>query len=131
MKNNFESIEDMQRMQKEAILRVKEMQKRAKQSLQANSQNVNLNEKIKSKNQELKNSQNIDQIKDLSQFQNVYNDSKNTYSNQECSLNKNNFNFFANILKDKEKTLILLLILLLIDENCDISLVFALMYLII
>lgn len=35
MKNNFESIEDMQRMQQEAVRRVREMQKRAKQSLMA------------------------------------------------------------------------------------------------
>ena len=35
MKNNFESMENMHRMQQEAVRRVKEMQKRAKQSLDA------------------------------------------------------------------------------------------------
>ena len=124
MKNNFESIEDMQRMQQEAVRRVREMQKRAKQSLMAGT-------KYGASNKSQKEPGIIEQSENLELVQNADNKVNNTSSKQVLNKSNNNFNFFSVLLKDREKTLILLLILLLVDEGCDMSLVVALMYLII
>ena len=131
MKNNFESIEDMQRMQQEAVRRVREMQKRAKQSLMAGTKYSASNE---ANNLEVKSQKEpgiIEQSENLELVQNADNKVNNTSSKQVLNKSNNNFNFFSVLLKDREKTLILLLILLLVDEGCDMSLVVALMYLII
>ena len=126
MKNNFESIEDMQRMQQEAVRRVREMQKRAKQSLMAGTKEANNLEDKSQKEPGI-----IEQSENLELVQNADNKVNNTSSKQVLNKSNNNFNFFSVLLKDREKTLILLLILLLVDEGCDMSLVVALMYLII
>lgn len=132
MKNNFENMQDMQRMQQEAVRRVKEMQKRAKQSLVAASTRYSdSNEVDNFENRTQKKPDIIEQTENLNLIQNVDKENKDTNSKQALSKNSNNFNFFSALLKDREKTLILLLILLLIDEGCDMSLVVALMYLII
>ena len=131
MKNNFENMQDMQRMQQEAVRRVREMQKRAKQSLVAGTRYSDSNEENNFENKTQKKPDIIEQTENLNLVQNVDKEDKNTNSKQTLSKNSNNFNFFSVLLKDREKTLILLLILLLVDEGCDMSLVVALMYLII
>lgn len=131
MKNNFENMQDMQRMQQEAVRRVKEMQKRAKQSLVAGARYSDSSEENSFENKVQEKPDVIEQTENLSLVQTVGKINKNTDSKQASSKNSNNFNFFSALLKDREKTLILLLILLLIDEGCDMSLVVALMYLII
>lgn len=131
MKNNFESIEDMQRMQQEAVRRVREMQKRAKQSLMAGTKYNASNEANNFEDKSQKEPGTIEQSENLELVQNADNKVNNTSSKQVLNKSNNNFNFFSVLLKDREKTLILLLILLLVDEGCDMSLVVALMYLII
>lgn len=43
----------------------------------------------------------------------------------------NSINIFDSLMKDQERTLILILILLLVDEGADMGLILALMYIII
>ncbi len=134
MKSNFENMEEMQRMQQEAVWRVQEMQKRAKQSLAASEKHAELS-KVENSTHQQKCSD-IGEIpaktKDSAIIQNANNISKNTNCKQ--SLEKtgtNKMNIFSAILNDKEKRLIFVLILILVDENSDMSLILALMYLII
>ena len=131
MKNNFDTPEDIQKMQQEAVRRVHEMQKRAKQSLAAEQNYLKLKEEEKQKNKNTKNPDIIEQAKITPGIQAVNNATKNTNSNQKSFEPKNNFDFLTAFLNDREKTLILLLILLLIDEGCELSLIVALLYLII
>ena len=131
MKNNFDNPEDIQKMQQEAVRRVHEMQKRAKQSLAAEQNYLKLKEEEKQKNKNTKNPDIIEQTKITPGIQTVNNSIKNTNSNQKSFEPKNNFDFLTAFLNDREKTLILLLILLLIDEGCELSLIVALLYLII
>lgn len=131
MKNNFDNPEDIQKMQQEAVRRVHEMQKRAKQSLAAEQNYLKLKEEEKQKNKNTKNPDIIEQAKITQGIQTVNNSIKNTNSNQKSFEPKNNFDFLTAFLNDREKTLILLLILLLIDESCELSLIVALLYLII
>lgn len=134
MKNSYETMEDMQRMQQEAVRRVREMQKRAKQSLTAgvrysesNQGNIT-NKTIVNPPETEKNKSTTDDnvVKNIPEekihVKPVQNNAIKT---------KNKFDFFSTLLNDHEKSLILVLILLLIDEGSDMSLVMALMYLII
>ena len=130
MKNNFENMEDLQRMQQEAVRRVQEMQKRAKQSLMAGAKYSDLNKTNIFDNKAPIKPGIIEQTENLKLIQNVIINNKNTKSKQISNKNNTNFDFFSALLKDREKTLILLLILLLVDESCDLSLAVALMYLI-
>lgn len=91
---------DMKRMQDEAIRRVRDMQKRAKTSV-----NNAVVEKVQ--NEEPK------PIETKSQTANPLN------------------NIFDSLMSDSERTLILILILLLSTEEADMGLILALMYLII
>ncbi len=134
MKSNFESMEEMQRMQQEAVRRVQEMQKRAKQSLAASEKHAELSKVENSTHQQEYSdiSETPAKTKDSVPIQNANNIIKNTNCKQ--SLEKtgsNKMNIFSAILNDKEKSLILVLILILVDENSDMSLILALMYLII
>lgn len=133
MKSNFESMEEMQRMQQEAVRRVQEMQKCAKQSLAASEKHIKSN---KAENSTLQKevSNNGDtpaQAEDSKIIQNVNNTNKNTNSKQNLAKANGKMNIFSALLNDKEKSLILVLILILVDESSDLSLILALMYLII
>ncbi len=133
MKNSYENMEDMQRMQQEAVRRVKEMQKRAKQSLVAGtrySESNNLNAHVSNGSENKMSEPSIDENKE-SKKQSEENENKNIQHKKRLSHATNKFDFFSELLKDREKSLILLLILLLVDEGSDMSLVMALMYLII
>lgn len=128
MKNGFETMADMQRMQQEAVRRVHEMQKRAKQTLVADEQQ----REIDAKKEDVATKPNVnDQTQVLPIKQSVNNADKNTKSILKKVGSNRNFDFFSALVNDPEKSLILLLILLLLDEGTDLSLVFALMYLMI
>ena len=126
MKNGFETMEDMQRMQQEAVRRVHEMQRRAKQTLLASEK------KIDATHQSAPNATKPD-LNDQTQLSLIKQSEKQQEKNTKCinkkaDLNKN-FDLFSSFTNDPEKSLILVLILLLLDEGADLSLVFALMYL--
>lgn len=126
MKNGFETMEDMQRMQQEAVRRVHEMQRRAKQTLLASEKknDVTPQKEPKTTKPDLN-----DQTQLLHIKQSEKQERKNTKCiNKKANLNKK-FDLFSSLTNDSEKSLILLLILLLLDEGADLSLVFALMYL--
>ncbi len=129
MNNNFETMADMQRMQQEAVRRVHEMQRRAKQTLIADQKNNDLSYKKEpaaatSSNMVEQPSNESSQPKTKPVNKNMTRTAKNINSG-------NNFNFLSSIISEPEKALILLLILLLLDETTDIGLVFALMYLLV
>mgnify|MGYP004523088121 CR=1 FL=1 len=133
MNKSYESMEEMQRMQQEAVRRVKEMQKRAKQSLVAGNRysessgvkENNIKEKVLDEDNCNKNENKLSEKPILSENNCNINQNKNVLRK---SKQKNDF--FSELLKDSEKSLILLLIILLVDEGSDMSLILALMYLI-
>ena len=126
MKNGFETMEDMQRMQQEAVRRVHEMQRRAKQTLLASEKK---NDATPQKELDATKPELNDQTQVLPLKQNEKQQDKNTKCiNKKANSNKN-FDIFSSFTNDPEKSLILVLILLLLDEGADLSLVFALMYL--
>ncbi len=133
MNKSYESMEEMQRMQQEAVRRVKEMQKRAKQSLVAGNRysesngvkENNIKEKVLDEDNCNKNENKLSEKLILSENNCNINQNKNVLRK---SKQKNDF--FSELLKDSEKSLILLLIILLVDEGSDMSLILALMYLI-
>lgn len=134
MKSNFESMEEMQKMQQEAVRRVQEMQKRAKQSLEADKRHIELNKEENLTHQQKisDNGDTLVQTKNSDLIQNVNGISKKINSKQNSTkTNSNKMNIFSTLLNDKEKNLILVLILILVDESSDLSLILALMYLII
>ena len=116
MNTTYENIEDIRRMQQEAVKRVKEMQKRAKISMEYGSLGINNKERtgLSNVNNKL--------INTKSEFLDVTEENKTTVQKD---LFSNPFNF---LVKDPERSLILVLILLLADEKADIGLIFALMY---
>ena len=117
MSTTYENIEDIRRMQQEAVKRVKEMQKRAKISMGYGSLGIN-NEKItglSNVNNKVINTKN-------SEILDVTKENKTTVQKDLLS------NPFNSLIKDPERSLILILILLLVDEKADIGLIFALMY---
>lgn len=117
----YENIEDIKRMQQEAIKRVREMQKRAKISLEYGSSGINGSNE-QSNNELMTNETNSEQIINANQAEKL--------SEKNPNFQKNNMfpNAFNSFIKDPEKGLILVLILLLSDENADIGLILALMY---
>lgn len=117
MSTTYENIEDIRRMQQEAVKRVKEMQKRAKISMEYGNLGVNNEERkgLSNLNNKVINTKNSE-ILDVTE-ENKTIDQKDLFSNP--------FNF---LIKDPERSLILVLILLLADEKADIGLIFALMY---
>ena len=134
MNNGFENLEDMQRMQQEAVRRVREMQRRAKQSLKSSEKISELKESNNHNSVKKETTGQLKKDENISNPQNIKNSlyDYNKEQIQPLTSNKqNNFDIFSDLLKDQEKSLILLLIMLLIDEGCDLSLIFALIYLII
>ncbi len=127
MKNSYENLGDVKRMQDEAIKRAQQMQKKARKSLELShfeplppNDNLSFGKNTRAENQEVKK-------------ENIF---APGLRNEPISTPKNSVpnkqNGILNLLtKDSEKSLILVLLLLLIDEGCDMSLILALMYLII
>ncbi|MDQ5983165.1 MAG: hypothetical protein RUMPE_00163 [Eubacteriales bacterium SKADARSKE-1] len=118
VKNGYESMEDMRRMQQEAIMRVNEMQKRAKISLEGDQQcdtttHINNNENSKKEPPPKI-------FPPLMPHQESF--------SPITAFSKNDV--IGMFLKDSERSLILILVFLLIEENCDMFLIFALMYLV-
>ena len=126
MKNGFETMEDMQRMHQEAVRRVHEMQRRAKQTLLAS-------EKQSEEAPQKKSEATKPDLNDQTQLLRIKQSEKQEHENTKCINRKStfnkNFDLFSSLTNDSEKSLILLLILLLLDEGADLSLLFALMYL--
>jgi protein tyrosine phosphatase len=122
--------EEMQRMQREAIHRVQEMQKRAKRTIEVENNNTNQNRQA-SATPFRKTKRNNEPV--LKQQKN--NEKINlTYPSvsQELQDNQNALtDIFDSLMADSEKTMILILILLLSTEEADAGLLLALMYLII
>ena len=118
VKNGYESTEDMRRMQEEAIIRVREMQKRAKRSLEAGQQ---IEPAINVKNCETNNKE------QPTSKSHIISSQKNSFPLSNILPKNDILDMF---LKDSEKSLILVLILLLVEENSDMGLILALMYLI-
>lgn len=115
MKNSYEKLDDIKRMQEEAIKRVQEMQKRAKQSLEKSQPYI-----LKNSNPVTNGPLKIKENKDLKKDKPLNNKNKDLTPN----------NIFSLLTKDTEKSLIILLLMLLVDEETDIGLVLALIYLI-
>ncbi|MDD6490144.1 MAG: hypothetical protein PUG48_10100 [Clostridia bacterium] len=111
---------DMKRMQQEAMRRAKEMQSRAKSDNQ-NTQDISANSKQEPPTQtEQKNHE-------------IHHNSNSQKSTPEHSHHSENIvdNVFDVLMKDRDRTLILSLILILMDEKADNSLILALLYLLI
>lgn len=97
---------DMSRMQQEAIRRVQEMQSRAQQNIRSNTSEP-------PRNPPREPEPHRNELAAEHHAENPLSD------------------IFGSLMQDKERTLILVLLLLLVDEKADTSLIFALMYLII
>lgn len=107
----FENNNEMSRMQQDAIRRVQEMQSRAQQSVRSSSREQQ-HEPLRVPEPAKHEASAMREI-----------------SNEHHPENPIN-NIFESLMQDKERTLILVLILLLIEEKSDSSLIFALMYLV-
>lgn len=120
--NNNMMNQDMQRMQQEAIRRVQEMQSRAKANLQTNTlQDKNNRENNQSNPNPQEKVEKNESKNDIDR-----NDNKTKHIKKEPIAN-----IFDSLMQDSERTLIIILILILVSENADISIILALMYLII
>lgn len=137
MKNTYENLDDIKRMQEEAFKRVQEMQKRAKRSLEY-SQPYTLRNRVE--NQKLKNlDENSPSIDSAEPNTNTEEKIDMEQSIEEHNLNNSNHakettpsnDILSLLTRDSEKSLIMMLLMLLIEESTDINLVLALMYLII
>ena len=108
------SPKELQRLQMEAVKRAKEMQNMAQRATYNNSKNnrrqINNNKVNNVQNKAENNRQDID------------------LAQRQIKMPKEIFDV---LLKDSEKTIILILILILTNENADPSIILALMYLII
>ena len=111
MKEAYGKIENLESMQEQAIKRAQKMHQKAKSSINLNEyesfvinpENINFSER--EENSKIKN--------------------KNAKFNNNA-LRINGLDF---LLKDSERSLILVLLLLLFEEKCDMALILALMYL--
>lgn len=122
MKSSYDNMDDVRRMQEEAIRRVQQMQQRAKKSLELasftqqeiNKTNIENDTKCNCEEKETNPDVNTSQV------------SVTKIANEPTSKN-----ILDALMKDNERSLLLVLILLLMDEKCDTSLILALMYLVI
>lgn len=115
-------MDDVRRMQEEAIRRVQQMQQRAKKSLELASfaqQGIN---KTNTENDTKCNCEEKETNQAVNKSQVSVAKIANEYSSK---------NILDALMKDNERSLLLILILLLMDEKCDTSLILALMYLVI
>lgn len=147
MKERLSQNTDMQKMQQEAIRRVREMQARAKCTLEkanieckksTSPNNQSVNEKIKSQNQppnpqKTSNAQQDSQNHQPSPQKKIspstHNSNHNNNSSRNISSNPNNI--LSLLAKDQEKLLILILILILTEDPDSMGIVLALATLII
>ena len=111
MKETYEKVENIKSMQEDAIKRARQMHQKAKKSIELSRYNDpgefpegNLN--LANKREDLKLKENLVEDK--------------------VNLGISNLDF---LLKDSERSLILVLLLLLFEENGDMGLILALMYL--
>lgn len=112
MKNGFENFEDMKKMQQDAIKRTHEMNSRAKNNSNCeanNSQSPNENKKEEHKNKEK--------------------DACFTEHNEPLKEIVKNFSILDSLFSDPEKSLILILMFIFLDEDTNPMLIMALMYL--
>ncbi len=110
---------DMSRMQQDAVNRVREMQRRAKKSVESAKEKGNENKSAKQEGFIRKDSA----------------DNKDLQKNQN-PLKNNGFDIlrmfnFSRLEADSDRTLILLILILLAGDGCDELLIFALIYLLI
>lgn len=125
MKNTYKNLDDIKRMQEEAFKRVQEMQKRAKRSLEYSQPYT-----LKNSSQNSVDNNTIE--KEVSEEANAIKKesiSESTIKADSLPKNKQS-NILTLLTGDNERNLIVLLLMLLVDEETDISLVLALIYLI-
>ena len=134
MSVNYDNQDDMQRLQQEAIRRVREMQSRAKVNIentnkevkQSQPKNVRQVEKPRPKEPLKEARYNMQSEPKLNhERDNLHKKSykvKNTKSQPPLDL-------MGNIMKNKDQNLILILILILVGEEADAGLILALLYL--
>lgn len=122
MKSSYDNMDDVRRMQEEAIRRVQQMQQRAKKSLE-----------LASFTQQEINKTNIENDKKCNYEEKKTSPDVNTsqVSVAKIANDPSSKNILDALMKDNERSLLLVLILLLMDEKCDTSLILALMYLVI
>lgn len=112
MKNGFENSEDMKKMQQDAIKRAHEMNTRAKKN---------------SHFEKNENSQNTEDEQEKCEDQTKLDCSKeHSESSKEASKNSS---LIDTLFSDPEKSLILILIFIFLDEDTNPILIMALMYL--
>lgn len=133
MKNTHENADDMQKMQQEAIRRVQEMQSRAKMSLEGKQhvpEQMRPSQGQQSQNssrepEPQKESHHTAQKESPAPSPAVHSPPSHHSAGKSDMIT----DIFASIMKDSERNLILLLILILVGEQADTSLILALMYL--
>ncbi len=130
--NNY-TPEEIKRMQKRAVERVRNMENRAKKTVENfNQQLPSAKEKIldiKKNNEKTDNSENIINTHEQST---INADCPKIHKN--CQKNPSQFkinNFAELFIKDEERTLLILLVLLLISDNENPAIIFALIYILI
>ena len=107
----IEKSEDMEKMQQDAVNRVREMQKRAKRTLEVSS---------------IHNSNPVQPEIAKEQFKNQDVSNNNALKNN--TIQNNKFNILNFLTEDIEKSLILCIILVLLEETIDPFLILALLY---
>ncbi len=130
--------EDMDKMQQEAVRRMQEMQSRGK-SRPPNEQSAHHNYTQNQANATLHNSTdscNINAGNNSNCNENKFNEISNNKNNiNSCNTGSNSassqLGFFDSIFQDKERSLILMLLILLSTEKTDAGLMLALVYLLI
>lgn len=122
MKSSYENMDDVRRMQEEAIRRVQQMQQRAKKSLELASFTQQEISKTNIENDTKSNCEEKETNPDVNTSQ---------VSVAKIANEPSSKNILDALMKDNERSLLLVLILLLMDEKCDTSLILALMYLVI
>lgn len=134
MNNNYGNNDDMQRLQQEAIRRVREMQSRAKVNI--DNTNKEVNHSVPQNNDKKKPSRTKDPLKDahyiLPTEPKPSNKQRNIHKEEPVipkQKQSSSLDFMGSIMKDKDRTLILVLILILSGEDADLSLILALLYL--
>lgn len=132
-KTNNYTPEEIKRMQKRAVERVRNMENRAKKTVENFNQQLPFVEEktpdIKKKDEKTDNSENV--INTHSQST-INTDCPKIHKN--CQKNPSQFkinNLAELLIKDEERTLLMLLVLLLISDNENPAIIFALIYILI
>ncbi len=136
MSVNYDNQDDMQRLQQEAIRRVREMQSRAKVNIE------NTNKEVKQSQPKNKNVRQTEKPRPKEPLKEArYNmQSEPKLNHERDNLHKKSYkvknnksqpqlDLMSNIMKNKDQNLILILILILVGEEADAGLILALLYL--